>query len=254
MLLAIDAGNTDIVFGLYDGKEWLRIWRIPSKQDPSIELWQYRLVNELLEIGLDVSILKQGVISSVVPILIEPLRQMLKRDLGFEPIIVGQDIYPKLNITINNPQEIGTDLVANAVAAYDRFQQSCVIVDFGTALTFTTVSTAKELCGVAIAPGLKTAVQSLFQKTAQLPEVPLIVPKSALGRDTIQAIQAGVLLGYTGMVEYILAHIKKELSADCKIIATGGLSSILTSLEGTFDDVDKLLTLNGLVLIAKQCE
>ncbi|HHH50662.1 MAG TPA: type III pantothenate kinase, partial [Saprospiraceae bacterium] len=250
MLLAIDAGNTDIVFGLYDGKEWLQIWRIPSKQNPSIELWQYRLVNELLELGLNAAVLKQGVISSVVPTLIEPLRQMLKMDLGVEPVVVGQDIYSKLDITINNPLEIGTDLVANAVAAYDRFQQSCVIVDFGTALTFTSVSNTKELCGVAIAPGLKTAVQSLFQKTAQLPEVPLIVPQSALGKDTIHAIQAGVLLGYTGMVEYILAHIKKELSTDCKVIATGGLSSILTSLEGTFDYVDKLLTLNGLLLIA----
>ena len=252
MLLAIDAGNTDIVFGLRQQEEWIRLWRIPSKQDPSPDLWAYRLLSELLEVEARPPDIYKTVISSVVPSLTIPLREMILNVLGYDPIIVNAGIYPQLNIKISNPHEMGTDLVANAVAAFNRYQQNCLVVDFGTALTFTTIQSDGEILGVAIAPGLKTAIHSLVKNTAQLPEVPLQVPPSALGKNTIHAIQAGVLLGYTGMVQHMIKHIKDELDATCKVIATGGLSSILTSLEDSFDDIDKKLTLNGLAIIAEQ--
>jgi len=252
MLLAIDAGNTDIVFGLRQNEEWIRHWRIPSKEGPSPHLWSYRLLSELLEENIKPVDIQKTVISSVVPLLTEPLAQMTTEVLGKTPIVVNASIYDQLQITVLNPQEMGTDLVANAVAAYDRFQQNCLVVDFGTALTFTTISGTGEILGVAIAPGLKTAVNSLFKNTAQLPEVPLEVPKSALGKNTLHAIQAGVLLGYTGMVQHLIDTIKSEVQQPCKVIATGGLSSILTSLAASFDDIDKQLTLNGLAIIGSQ--
>lgn len=251
MLLAIDTGNTDIVFGLFRNNQWIKEWRIPSIAAPSPNLWSYRLLSELLELDTKPSNIKQTVISSVVPDLTEPLRQMIMEVLGQPPIVLNENIYPKLKVTITNKEEIGTDLVANAVAAYDRYKQAAIVIDFGTALTFTTIDKDGKILGVAIAPGLKTAVNSLFTNTAQLPQVPLQVPESALGKDTLHAIQAGVLLGYTGMVQHLIQHIKTEIDQPCKVIATGGLSSILTNLEESFDEIDKKLTLNGLAIIGR---
>lgn len=252
MLLAIDAGNTDIVFGLYDGRDWMHLWRIPSGEPLSQEACTFRLVSELLELDLKPDDLKNSVISSVVPAFNRPLSDMLFQLSGHRPLVLGPELYPKLKIQVLNPEELGTDLVANAVAAFDRFNGKCVVVDFGTALTFTTISETGEILGVAIAPGLKTALHSLFQDTAQLPEVPLVVPASALGKNTVHAIQAGIGLGYTGLVKFLLAHIKKEIGEDCRVIATGGLSSVFPSLRDSFDEVDRLLTLKGLAIISLQ--
>ncbi|MEM1319045.1 MAG: type III pantothenate kinase [Bacteroidota bacterium] len=253
MLLAIDAGNTDIVFGLYDGQSWLHQWRVPSREAPSTEAWQYRLVSELFEKGIQLGDVKQAIISSVVPDLTQPLAAMLRQANGIEALIVGPEVYPQLELEVLNPDQIGTDLVANALAAYHRYKDHCIVVDFGTALTFTTISAEASILGVAIAPGLKTAIRSLFQDTAQLPEVPLQVPESAIGKNTIHAIQAGTMLGYIGMVTHLLQYIKEELSApDCKVVATGGLSSVLKPLSTQFDRIDPLLTLDGLVLIDAQ--
>ncbi|MEL6864131.1 MAG: type III pantothenate kinase [Bacteroidota bacterium] len=253
MLLAIDVGNTDIVFALLDKMEWRHSWRIPSKETPSPEAWQYKLINELLELGLQPAIIDRAIISSVVPSVTLPLQEMLLQMNAIEPLILGPELYPQLPVEVLKPDEIGTDLVANAVAAHHRFQQKCVIVDFGTALSFTTVSEEAVINGVAIAPGLKTAINALFQNTAQLPEVPLEVPKSALGQNTVHAIQAGVVLGYVGLVKHLLEHIRQEMGADVKVIATGGLSSVLKPLAPEFDEIDRRLTIEGLALIAQVC-
>ena len=251
--LAIDAGNTDIVFGLHDGEQWLHHWRMPSKTPPAKEVWQYRLVSELLEMGRKPAEIKNAIISSVVPPLTAPLQEMAHMALGFEPLVLNANLYPRLQVKVQNPEEVGSDLVANAVAAYHLFQDKCIVVDFGTALTFTTIGADGTMLGVAIAPGLKTAIRSLFDNTAQLPEVPLQEPASVLGKDTIQAIQAGVVVGYTGMVKYMLEQIKKEIGADCKTLATGGLSAVLSGLQADFDHQDRMLTMNGLIIIAKDC-
>lgn len=251
MLLAIDTGNTDIVFGLFQEDQWIKEWRISSKLDPTPHLWSYRLLSELLEMDAKPSAIQQVVISSVVPDLTHLLSTMIDEVLGIQPIVLNQTMYDRLNVKVTNKEEIGTDLVANAVAAYDRYRQAAIVIDFGTALTFTSIDDKGHLLGVAITPGLKTAVNSLFENTAQLPEVPLKVPDSALGKDTLHAIQAGVLIGYTGMVKHLIDHLKKELNQPCKVIATGGLSSILTSLASSFDEIDKRLTLNGLAKIGK---
>jgi type III pantothenate kinase len=168
-----------------------------------------------------------------------------------QPLIIGPEVYPKLQLAIDRPHEIGTDLVANAVAGYAKCQTTCIIVDFGTALTFTTVAKTGQILGVAIAPGLKTAMYSLFKSTAQLPVVPLEVPESAIGKNTAHALQAGVLLGYIGLVETLVGRIQKELNEKCYVVATGGLSSIIPELRTVFDEIDPNLTLDGLRIMAE---
>jgi len=160
-------------------------------------------------------------------------------------------VYPLLPIEVLRPHEIGADLVANALAAYTRYGRTCTVVDFGTALTFTTVSGDGKILGVAIAPGLKTAIRSLFANTAQLPEVPIEVPDSALGTSTTHAIQAGVVLGYEGLVRSLVGRIQDELNGDCMAVATGGLSGSIPALRDVFTDIVPSLTLEGVRLIGE---
>jgi len=252
MVLVIDCGNTDTVLGIYQGSTQKHIWRMPSSDAMNRQVWSYRIASEFLEARVKTTELKQVVLSSVVPDLTAEITAALHQLTDKPLVVVNAGIYDQLDIEVVNKIEIGADLVANAVAAYNIFKQKCVIVDFGTALTFTSVLDDGKLAGVAIAPGLKTAVKSLLQHTAQLPQVPLEVPKTALGKNTIEAIQAGVAIGYTGMVRYLIERIKTELGEDTKVIATGGLSNILEDLEGVFDKKNKHLTLEGLVLIGEQ--
>ena len=142
-------------------------------------------------------------------------------------------------------------MVANAVAAYDHYRKSCIVVDFGTALTFTTLSDEGKILGVSITPGLKTAIKSLTQNTAKLFDVPLEMPKSALGTNTITAIQSGILFGYSGLVQSMVAEIRNEVQQEIPAVATGGLSSIITPLKDFFDHIDTKLTLNGLRIIGE---
>ncbi|MPR34464.1 type III pantothenate kinase [Salmonirosea aquatica] len=252
MLLAVDAGNTDTVFGLFEDDRQLHVWRTRSLSQESAGFYESWLRLHFLEAGIAPNHVKTVVLGSVVPDLTSVLRSMLASLFGPSPLIVGPDVYPDLQIAIDHPHEIGADLIANAVAAYARYPQNCVIVDFGTALTFTTVSSAGQILGVAILPGLKTAVKALFTDTAQLPEVPLELPRSAIGKNTVHAIQAGILLGYEGLVKSMIRRIRAELEGDCIAIATGGLSSIIDTLEGEFVEIDRSLTLNGLRLIGER--
>lgn len=251
MLLAIDIGNTDVVFGIHNRLEWIHQFRIPSDASRRSSDFEAKLRLFFLENNLKIGDFNHAIISSVVPDLKNVLKEMVQQMLGIEPTMIGPEIYEHLKMEIPSPYEIGTDLVCNATYAYYTYQKNCVIVDFGTALTFTVVSGEGKILGVSIAPGLKTAVKSLFSNTAQLPEVPLEMPSSAIGKNTVHAIQAGILWGYVGMVREMIMQIKKEVGEDCIVLATGGLSSILTPLRDEFDEVDKLLTLNGLKIIAE---
>lgn len=249
--IIVDIGNTDAVFGLYNQTVWPHIWRTPARTDESAESYGGRLRLWLLEADVPLSAIQTTVISSVVPDLTPTIRTMLGGLFGLEPIVVGPAVYALLPLKILRPHDIGADLVANALAAYTRYRRNCVVVDFGTALTFTTVSGEGRILGVAIAPGLKTAIRSLFANTAQLPEVPIEVPSSVLGLSTTHAIQAGVVLGYEGLVRSLLDRIRDELGGDCIAIATGGLSGQIPSLYNAFADVVPSLTLEGVRLIGE---
>ena len=251
MLLAVDAGNTNIVFGIHDGNEWIHEWRFETV--PVRDQIEYEMFIQLnfLESNLNLEAIDTVIVSSVVPELNTILTNFAPSLFNIEPIFVGPKIYDRLPIQTSNPHKIGTDLISNAMAGFSLYEGNVIVVDFGTALTFTVVNDNGKIEGVNIAPGLRTAIKSLVGNTAQLPEVPLELPKSAIGKNTVHAIQSGVLWGYVSMVEGMLVRIKKEFGKPVKVVATGGLSSILHPLDDQFDDVNRKLTLEGLRLIAQ---
>jgi type III pantothenate kinase len=255
MLLAIDIGNTHIVFGIYADGLWKNHWRIQT--DPLKTADEYEVIfRSLFRAGhiLELSV-NRIILSSVVPSLFRPFTEMFRGLLNkAEMTIVTPEIYPLLPVKVLNPNEIGTDLVANAVAAYGKYGHSTIVVDFGTALTFTTIGRNAEIQGVAIAPGLQTAVAALAGKTAQLPFVHLAAPPSVLGTNTIQAIQAGIVYGFSGLVDSIIERTESELSCNLSVVATGGLSSVIAPLSKYIKDVDLMLTLDGLVQISSYAD
>lgn len=252
MLLAVDVGNTDTVFGLYESGAWTHVWRVRSLAQESESHYASKLMLHFLEAGISFGDVKTVVLSSVVPSLTPTIQKMLRSLFSVDTITVGPNTVPGLTIAIDHPHELGADLIANAVAVMTRYKQNCVVVDFGTALTFTTVSNKGEILGVAILPGLVTAVKALFANTAQLPEVPLKLPASAIGKNTVQSIQAGILLGYEGLVKSLIHRIRLEMGGDCIAVATGGLSSIIDTLRDEFVEIDRKLTLDGLRIIGEK--
>ncbi len=250
MLLAVDIGNTDITLGLHQENQWIHLWRLSSATSRPELFYGIKLREHFFESGINTSSVQKVVVSSVVPDLTDKIISVVTTLFGKQPIVLGPTIYSQLPIEVLNPYEIGSDLVSNALAAYIRFKRNCIVIDFGTALTFTTISGKGEILGVAIAPGLKTAIKSLSQNTAKLFDVPLEMPRSALGKNTVHAIQAGILMGYEGLVSSMLQRLKNELADDqCATLATGGLSSIITPLKNQFTEVDPNLTLNGLRMV-----
>lgn len=251
MLLAIDIGNSNVVLALHEEGEWKHVFRLPTLPEETSLFYKMKIMNDFLEENIDTSQINKCVLSSVVPILRDAFEELLSELFGKPPVVVNSTIFPKLKLQIDHPDEIGTDLVANAIAANQLFKKDCIIVDFGTALTFTVVSKEGYLKGVNIVPGLQTAIQSLFGNTAQLPEVPLEMPKSAIGKNTVTAIQAGILIGYVGLVRHQLASIRAEVGEQYIAVATGGLSKILAELEDDFKEVNMDLTIEGLRLIGE---
>lgn len=252
MHLSVDVGNTDTVFGIWQNDDWTHIFRTRSLPEEPSHYYESALRLHFLETNISAADIKTVVLSSVVPPLTPTLAAMLTDFLGKSPIVVTHDVFPEVRVKIDHANEIGSDLVANAVAAYVKYKRNAVIVDFGTALTFTTISEDGEILGVAIAPGLKTAVKALFSNTAQLPEVPLYLPESAIGKNTTHAIQAGILLGYESLVRGMITRIRRELDGDCIAVATGGLSSIIDTLHGEFVEVNRNLTLDGMRFIGER--
>lgn len=252
MLLAIDIGNTDITLGIFYQGSWRHVWRMPSVKEMSELHYGMKMREYFFEAGIEGNKIHRIVLSSVVPDLTPKISNMIAGLFGKSPLILGPELYAVLPLKILNPYEIGSDLVANAVAGWTKYQGNCIIVDFGTALTFTTIFN-NTIEGVAILPGLKTAIRSLSQNTARLFEVPLEMPSSVLGKSTVHAIQAGVLIGYEGMVKYIVERINETLGVSgMPVVATGGLSSIIQSLGSFFDSIEPNLTLNGLLILGEQ--
>lgn len=254
MFLSIDAGNSNIVFGFFDPLS--KSWKCPCRVETSFDLIEAKLEEALhlhfLENNLHKSIVTQIGISSVVPEIIPTIINFCTVYFGINPYLIQGKSYKNLDISTVRPNEIGSDLMANAAAAYNSFRQACIIIDFGTALTFTVLGKDGKLKGVNIVPGIKTAIKSLNRNTSKLPEVTLEWPASAIGKNTVHSIQAGILYGYSGLVKGMIESIKEELpKEDFKIIATGGLSSILKNLKEHADVIDRDLTLEGIRLITE---
>ncbi len=251
MLLTVDVGNSNIVAGIWRGDSLVANWRIHTVAKKTEDEYATIFRSLFSDATLDPKAVDRVCLSSVVPSLTGSMEGMLKRITGRKAIVVGPAIYKNLPITVVNPYEIGADLVADAMAAYAKCGGACVVVDFGTALTFTVVDSGGTMLGVAIAPGLGTAVNALSRDTAQLPFVQLSPPPAPFGKNTVHAIQAGVVYGFTGLVEYMVKRIRAEVGGDMKVIATGGLCDVVAPLTDAFTFVEPDLTLYGLKLIAE---
>jgi type III pantothenate kinase len=253
MLLVIDVGNTNICGGIYEDAKGgalahtFRIHTVPKKTEDE---YSTIIKSILLDRGIAPSYISESVLSSVVPSLTEPMCMMCERLFGSAPIVLGPEIYGRLPLSIPSPHEIGSDLVADALAAWRKTGGAAIVVDFGTALTLTCVGHESNILGVAIAPGLGPAVNALSRDTAQLPFVQLVAPPSVIGTNTIMSIQAGVIHGYIGLVEHMVTKMKREIGGDVRVIATGGLSKTIAGLTEVFDTIDPDLTLDGLAYVA----
>ncbi len=250
MLLVVDIGNTHVVMALYNGSTWVYDWRIYSDQKKTSD--EYFVVVERMvnHGGFSPSDIDRAIICSVVPNLTRSFQKVVRTLSGIEPLMVSHDTAPGIKRE-SIPGELGYDLLANAVAVRHLYpQENCVVLDFGTALTFTTVTKEGELLGAAIVPGLITAANSLFHNTAQIPQVMLKVPKRAIGRNSDESIRSGIMFGYAGLVKELVQRIEDEVGAPVKVVATGGLSQTIAPLITRIDQVTPQLTLEGLRIIA----
>lgn len=251
MLLSIDIGNSNIAFGIYD-RGWIHHWRLNTVANKTADEYEVMFRTLIENSRTSIKNINQVVVSSVVPPLTSTIKRMISSLFQQDPLMVNSELDTGILIKIDNPQEIGSDLLANAVAGYTLYHSNCIIVDFGTALSLTIVNAQGELLGGSIAPGLESAMKALSTNTAQLPFVQLIPPPHVVGKNTVHAIQSGIVLGYVGMVEYLVENIKKELKGETKVIATGGLSEVIAPLTNKFTTIEPWLTLDGLRLIAEK--
>ncbi len=250
MLLCIDIGNTNIVLGLHDGAEWSARWRVRTARDNMPDEYEVLIRSLFSQRSLSIDAVERVVISSVVPRLKGVFREMFDDGLGITTIVLGPGAKTGVKIRTDNPVEVGADLIADAAAAHELYGGPAVVVDFGTATTFSAISAAGEFLGVAIAPGVDVAAEALTRNTAQLPQVGLTAPEKAIGTNTVHALQSGLIFGYVGLVEGLVARIRAELGGAATVIATGGFSRVMAPLTSAIDHVDPDLTLEGLRVIA----
>lgn len=252
MLLVIDVGNTNIVFGVYKGDELLYDWRISTDKNRTSD--EYGLLfNQIFQYnGISPKSIENVIISSVVPPLMHTLPTMSMRYLGIDPMVVGPELKIGINIKYDNPKEVGADRIVNAVAAYEKYGGPLIIVDMGTAVTFCAISKEGDYLGGIIYPGIKISSEALFLRTAMLPKVEIAKPESVIGKNTINSIQSGLVYGYIGMMDYIIQKIITEMKVDedeITIVGTGGFSSLISSESKYINKMDRLLTLEGLKII-----
>jgi len=243
MFIAIDVGNTNITVGIRKKETWHE-YRIGSEEVQPLAYYTQQLA--LITENIDKDKIEGVGVSSVVPHLTDIILDATKIELHHEPVLFQKKWYHLLPIVTTNPEEIGTDLLANALAGYNKKQGPCLIVDFGTALTYTLVDPDAHLGGVAIAPGIRTSMESLSVNAAQLPEIPLQLPEKPLGTNTVEAMNSGILWGFVGQVTFMIDKIKNEVDYNITTIATGGLSEVLRPLEDKFDIIDRNLTIQGI--------
>lgn len=249
MLLVVDVGNTQTHFGVYRDGDLAEHWRFATVRESTSDELGAVLTNLLALRGLGFGDLEASIASSTVPELGLAWPQMAARYLRHEMLVVGPTIRTGMPIRYDNPHEVGADRLANAVAAYERVKDTCVVVDFGTAITYDVVSSAGEYLGGIITPGAEISIDALYERAAKLPKVELAEPRALIGKSTVDAIRSGIVYGFAGQVEGIVRRLRHELG-DPRVIATGGLAqAVVPFIRETIDEVDDLLTLIGLRLI-----
>ncbi|MEW5784340.1 MAG: type III pantothenate kinase [Bacillota bacterium] len=249
MLLAIDVGNTNIMIGVFAEDKVKISWRIATHRDSTEDELGMVIKNLLQHSGIALHDITAVAISSVVPPLMYSLERMTKKYFSLEPLVVGPGIKTGLNILMDNPREVGADRIVNAVAGYSLYGGPLIIVDFGTATTFCTISGRGDYMGGAIAPGIGISTEALFEKAAKLPRVELLKPRRVIGKDTITSIQSGIIYGFVGQVDGIVRRMAKEMPEVPLVVATGGFASLIAQESETIKEVNAFLTLEGLRII-----
>ncbi|MFH0813156.1 MAG: type III pantothenate kinase [Pseudomonadota bacterium] len=249
MLLTIDIGNTNIVLGIFQEDNLIRHWRIVTRQDKTEDEYGILIYNLYQAAQIDFTHTQEVIISCVVPPMVRIMEALCAKYFQITPIFVGPGVKTGMPIRYDNPHEVGADRIVNAVAAYEKYKQSVIVVDFGTATTFDYISPQGEYMGGAIAPGIGVSSEALFVKASKLPRVELIKPESIIGKNTTASLQAGIVYGYIAMVDGIVEKMKREVKTSPRVIATGGLAGFIAAESNTIEEVDDLLTLKGLRLI-----
>ena len=250
MILVIDVGNTNIAFGVYEGRKLLNHWKVSTDRDKTSDEFGMLMISLLSNENYDYKQIEAIIIASVVPPIMYSLEHAIRKYFGKKPMVVGPGIKTGINIKYENPREVGADKIANAVAALEIYGGPLIIVDFGTATTFCAISSKGEYLGGVICPGIKISAEALFQTAAKLPKVELVKPEGVLGRNTVSSIQSGIFYGYVGQVDYIVERLKTEMKEEnIKVIATGGLARFIAGESKTIDDVNGFLSMEGLRII-----
>lgn len=253
MILLIDVGNTNIVLGVYEGSKEIHSWRVSTDLKKTSDEYSVQIMQLFIQNKLEPKEIKGIIISSVVPNIMYALEAMIRSSFGIEPLIVGPGVKTGVNIKYDNPREVGADRIVNAVAAHEKYKKDLIIIDFGTATTFCALTKEANYLGGCITPGIKIASDSLFERAAKLPRVELETPKNIICKNTVASMQAGIIFGYVGQVEYIVRRMKKEMMdqgcSEPLIIATGGLAKLIAKETKDIDVVDLSLTLEGLKVI-----
>ncbi len=250
MILVMDIGNTNIKTGLFDGKKMEHYWRMSTNRQYTSDEYGITLEDMFHHSKVDLSVVSGIIISSVVPTINYTIDHMCRDFFDIEPVFVTPGIKTGINIKYENPRELGSDRICNAVAAYTNYGGPCIFIDFGTATSFGVVDKEGSFQGGCICPGIRIASEALVMGTAKLPHFELIKPPTVIGRSTIANLQSGMIYGYVGQVEYIIERIKEEMGEkDMKVVATGGFAHLIATETKVIDHIDGMLTLKGLRLI-----
>ncbi|MCA9652312.1 MAG: type III pantothenate kinase [Myxococcales bacterium] len=254
MLLAVDVGNSHTTVGVFEEDELRCELRLATRRGWTRDELAVGLKQALDLAGLDFSVLHHAIVACVVPPVLGPLQQALARYVGVDPLVVGPGVRTGMPIRYDPPQDVGADRIVTAVAAHERHgapdgDRGIVVVDFGTATTFDVVSPKPEYLGGVIAPGIGIAADALFARAAKLPRVDISRPERVVGRNTVGAIQSGLVYGYIGLVEGLIGRIREEVAWPCRVVATGGFAPVVADRSSAIDVVDDALVLEGLRLI-----
>jgi type III pantothenate kinase len=253
MLLVFDVGNTNIVLGVYQGKKLLIDWRLSTTFQRSADEFGIIVINLFEKAKLNYEEVEAVIVSSVVPNIMYSLEHSIRKYFNMDPIIIGPGVKTGINIKYDNPKEVGADRIVNAVAAHELYRKPLIIIDFGTATTFCAIGQNSDYYGGAIVPGIMISSEALFERAAKLPRIELVKPKNIICKNTIQSMQAGIIYGYVGQVDYIVNKMKSEMKklneSKPYVVATGGLANLIASESLTIDKVNSYLTLEGLRII-----
>ena len=253
MILVLDVGNTNTVLGIFKEKELLVEWRLSTDSKKTADEYGIQVMQLFYQRNIKTEQIEGVIISSVVPNIMYSLEHMIRKYFKLTPMIVGPGVKTGINVKYDNPKEVGADRIVNAVSAHEIYKRALILIDFGTATTFCAISKGANYLGGTICPGVKIASEALFERAAKLPRVELVKPETVICKNTVSSMQAGIIYGYIGQVDYIVNKMKSEMinmgEEEPFVVATGGLAKIISEDSSTIDEVYPYLTLEGLRMI-----